>query len=768
MKKDALPYIRQSVKNYIEVVGNLIVFFPYFFSFIPLLKTLFYPWKHIVTKKEIRGFSFSEYFNRLLLNLMSSCIGASMRMSLISFFILFETIYILTLPITTIIYMVFVLPINTVFFLTQPTDEEVKEKRKNVFMASHCLKGENTLIVSSWFEELWSKEKVVQKWWDKKTLFSYPPLARDWAVGYTPTLDVYVEDLTSSTYQSTPRHIVGRKNELEEMQEVLSKSEEANIVLVGEEGVGKRTVLDALARLIYEGQTGKQLAYKRILKLNMEKILTTFTDMKQREQFFEELMDEATQAEQVIILIENIDKYCASNEGRIDLTGSFEKYARKSTIQFVGITTPFFYQRFIFSNEKMNRLFTRIDVKEIAKEEALSTILHIIPQFELKYNLTIPFETGKAVIEKSEFYITSIPFPEKAIELLDQTASHVYTKQEQKNAMKQKTVVFPELVDVVLTEKTHIPTRMTDDMRKKLLALEHLLEERVVFQSDAISQLSAAIRRSFILLGKRKKPLATFLFLGPTGVGKTETAKALSSIFFGNDSYLTRFDMSLYQSKDDIKTLVGSLESGQPGLLSKAIRELPYAVLLLDELEKAHADLINMFLTVIDEGYFTDGFGKRVDCKNLIIIATSNAGADFIYKQQGVLNKLSDAIQEQNVIDASQSATASLIDHLIQSHIFSPEFLNRFDGVISYNAISNDAIMSIAKKMSQSVQDTIFSLYQIKLSIKDETLLAAIQKHYNPRFGARNLEHVVTTEIEDKIATLLLEKKVGEGQTIIL
>jgi len=765
MKKDALPYIRQALKDYIEIVGNLIVFFPYFFSFLPLLKTLFYPWKHIVTKKEIRGFSFSEYLNRLFLNIMSSCIGASMRLSLISFFILFETAYILTLPITTLAYVVLFIPIQTVFYLTQPTEDELKEKKKSEFMASHCLEKKNVLVVSSWFEELWNKEKAVKKWWDKKTLFSYPPLARDWAVGYTPTLDLFVEDLTSSTYQSTPRHIVGRKNELAEMQEVLSKSEEANIVLVGEEGVGKRTVVDVLARLIYEGQTGKQLAYKRILKLNMEKVLTTYTDLKQREQFFEELMDEATQAERVILLVENMDKYCASGENRIDLTGSFEKYARQSTIQFVGITTPFFYQRFIFSNEKMNRLFTRIDVKEISKEEALSTILHIIPQFETKYNLTVPYETGRAVIEKSEFYITSIPFPEKAIELLDQTAAHTFTTN-QKNSSPKKISISPEQVDIVLTEKTHIPTRMTDEMRSKLLSLERLIEERVVFQSDAISQLSAAIRRSFILLGKRKKPLATFLFLGPTGVGKTETAKALSAIFFGSESYLTRFDMSLYQSKDDIKALVGSLESGQPGLLSKAVRELPYAVLLLDELEKAHPDLINMFLTVIDEGYFTDGFGKRVDCKNLIIIATSNAGADFIYKQQGVLNKLSDAIQD--TVDESQSATASLIDYLIQSHIFSPEFLNRFDGVISYNSISNDAIMSIAKKMSQSVQDTIYNLYQIKLSIKDETLLAAIQKHYNPRFGARNLEHVVTTEIEDKIATLLLEKKVGEGQTIII
>lgn len=762
MKKDALPYVRQSIRNYLEIVGNLVVFFPYFFSLVPLLQTLFYPWKHIVTQKEIRGFSFSELVNRILMNLISSGIGAAMRMSLISFCILFEFLYIVTLPLTTLLYLAVILPIQTALYLISPTEEEIKEKEKSEFMASHCLKSENSMAVSAWFEERYMKRQQARKWWDKHLLFSYPPLARDWAVGYTPTLDSYVEDLTSPAYQAIPRHIVGRKNELADMQEVLSKSTEANIVLVGEEGVGKRTVVDALARRIYEGQTGKLLAYKRILKLNMEKILMTHTDPKRREQFLEDLLAEAVSAGQVILLIENIDKYCAAGEGRIDLTTSLEKYARQSTIQFIGISTPFFYQRFIFGNEKMNRLFARIDVKEIAKNEALTTILHTIPQFEATYGVIIPYETARTVIEKSEFYITSIPFPEKAIELLDQVAAHTHT--EAQKTPHRPTVITPEQVDVVLTEKTHIPTRMTDEMRSKLLSLERLLEERVLFQTDAVSQLSAAIRRSFILLGKRKKPLATFLFLGPTGVGKTETAKALASLFFGNESYLSRFDMSLYQSKDDIKTLIGSLETSNPGLLTTSIRQQPYAVLLLDELEKAHPDLINIFLTVIDEGYFTDGFGKRVDCKNLIIIATSNAGAEFIYKQQAVMQKLSSVVE----VEQEKSQSESLVDHLIKQGIFSPEFLNRFDGVVSYNAISNDAIMAIAKKMSAAVQNTIMNLYNIKLQIKDETLLAAVQKHYNPQFGARNLEHVVTTEIEDRIATLLLEKRIGEGQTIII
>lgn len=775
MKKDITTQAKLFVKDYFEAVSALILFFPYFFSLVPLLSTLFYPWKRIITNKETRGFSFSEYCNRLLLNLISSLIGATMRFSLISFCLIFEFGYLLALPLITVIYFCVILPIQIGLYRIRPTIEEIREKNKKTFMASHCLKTENTIATSEWFEEVWAKQLIEKKWWDKKILFSYPPLARDWSIGYTPTLDAYVEDLTSSSYQATPHHVVGRKNELIQMQEVLSKSGEANIILVGEEGVGKRTVIDALARLIYEGQTGKQLAYKRILKLNMEKILTTYTDEKQREQFFESLLEEAVQAERVILLIENIDRYCASGEDRIDLTSSIEKFARQNAIQFVGITTPFFYQRYIFSNEKMSRLFTRIGVKEITKDEALSTILHIIPSFEAKYNFIIPYETGKAVVEKSEFYITAIPFPEKAIELLDQTATHVYTQMKE-NGAAQKMVILPESVDVVLTEKTHIPTSLTSDMKTKLLSLERLLEERVVFQTEAITALSAAVRRSFILLGRRKKPLASFLFLGPTGVGKTETAKALSAIFFGSESYLTRFDMSLYQSKDDIKTLIGSLESGLPGLFVKAIREQPYAVLLLDELEKAHPDLINIFLTVIDEGYFTDGFGKRVDCKNLIIIGTSNAGADYIYDQNKILNKINSVIAtggDTSPNEIARSPTAprndsKFIDYLIQNKLYSPEFLNRFDGVVVYNPISDNALLLLAKRMSGAVRDTIMSLYQIRIVVKDDTLVEIIKKHYNPAFGARNLEHIITQEIEDKIATMLLENKIAEGSVITL
>ncbi|PIY72447.1 hypothetical protein COY87_00895, partial [Candidatus Roizmanbacteria bacterium CG_4_10_14_0_8_um_filter_33_9] len=233
-------------------------------------------------------------------------------------------------------------------------------------------------------------------------------------------------------------------------------------------------------------------------------------------------------------------------------------------------------------------------------------------------------------------------------------------------------------------------------------------------------------------------------------VGKTETAKALSQLFFGGEKHLLRFDMSLYQTISDIPKLIGSIDSGIPGLLSKAIRETPYAVLLLDEIEKADKNLLNIFLTILDEGYFTDGFGKRVDCKNLIIISTSNAGADYIFQSGAALTQ------------------DMLIQHLISKALFSPEFLNRFDGVVLYNPITDMSIIALARKMIVSIKETIYSLYKIKVEVSETTLADIIKRGYNPAFGARNLDRIIAQELEDRIAKLILEKKVSEGETIQL
>lgn len=706
MRKSFWQYYRDSLHNFGEALINIFIFLPYFFSVSTLLKTLFQPWKNLIVKKTFVGFSFSDWANRFAFNIISRSIGAIMRLFIIAFYFILQTMSMIVLPFIALSFFLFT-PIFYLFSLTQKTVQEEKDIFKKRFIENHLINNENLSQVEKWFEEYYKQHIRKMTWWKLQNLFSYPPLARDWAVGYTPILDQYTVDLATPSYLHHIKNIVDRKKEITEIEQILTKSVESNVIVVGEEGVGKHTIIDALAKKIYLGKTNTTLMYRRILKMNMEKVLG--------EKNFEDLLKEAEQAKNIILFIDNIDKY-------VDLTNSIEKFTKSNLIQVIGVTTPSAYQNFVYSNEKINRIFNKVDVYEISLEEAENILLDAVYSFELLYNVFIPYETIKEVVEKSEFYLTSIPFPEKAVDLLDSAC--VYAKQK---------IVTPEIINIVLTEKTHIPTTISKQIKEKLLNLETLLFSKIIQQDEAVKKLSSALRRSFLLIGKRKKPLASFLFLGPTGVGKTETAKAIADVFFSNDidvqtghaPSLLRFDMSEFQSKYDIPKLIG--DSNDPGLLTSAIRKQGYGVLLLDEVEKADRDLINIFLTITDEGYFIDGLGKKVDCKNLVIIATSNA-------------------QSENV--------------------FSLEFLNRFDGIIKFESLNRESINILAKKIIAKISLDIFKLYKVKVFVSEKTIDLVSKKGFDPKFGARNLERTIRDEIEDKIAKFIFEGKTKPGETI--
>lgn len=767
-------FFTHSIKNFFNGLINIFIFLPYFFSVKTLFSTLFSPWKRIVSEKTRRGFSLADWFNRWSFDMISRGMGFVMRTSLIIFYFILQCLLIILLPIILLIYVI-LLPFLFLITLFSKTDEEMKQEAKQLFISRHMLKEENFQIVEQWFERDYAKNHINNEWWKLENLTATPPLARDWSIGYTPTLDEYTVDLTNSSYQThIYEHMIGRKKESKLIEDALSKSEEANVILVGEEGVGKHTIIHALVQRIFEGKVNNILSFKRVLEVNMEKVLTQHNDQKQREQFFEQLMQEAVQAKHVILLINNIDRYISYGENRIDLTTSLEKYGKTSDIQILGITTPFLYQKYVFSNDKISRLFTKIDVEEITNNEALQVLMDTNPHFEQRYKLYIPYETLIDTIDKSDFFITTVPFPEKAMQLLDTAC--VYTTETLK-----KNVVVPEVVDYVLSQKTHTPVTVTPAMKERLLKLEELLSARVVNQADAVRELSSALRRSFILLGKRRKPLATFLFLGPTGVGKTETAKAITNIFFGDEKYMLRFDMSLFQTKEDIPKLIGSIETQNAGLLTTAVREQPYGILLLDEIEKADKNLLNIFLTILDEGYYTDGYGKRVDCKNLMIIATSNAGAQHLF---ALLNNKTTPDINVTAISADAHATAipedvlhpnatslttnSLISYLIEKQVFSPEFLNRFDGVVAYHPLQNESAILIAKKMLSAVLGQIYSLYKVKVNVSDVLLRKITDEGYDPAFGARNMDRILREQIEDRVARMILEGSAKEGDVINL
>lgn len=725
MRDNFVRFTNNKLRDFGQALINLFIFLPYFFSITALLKTLFYPWKNLVSVKKTPGFSFSELANRFLFNLISRTIGFVMRISIVLFYFVFQAVLMIALPFVALGYFLF-LPLMYLEYLFQKTPLEIKEAAKKKFIQDHNLDPANHGLVADWFEDYYQNHVFRSKWWEIKNLMETPPLARDWSAGFTPTIDQYTTDLATPTYLHHIKNIVDRNEEISEIERNLSKNMESNVIIVGEEGVGKRTIIDALAKKIYLGKTTPQLMYKRILKLNMEKVFAEFSDRSKRESFFEDLLSEAANAHNIMLFIDDFEKY-------VDQASLFKKYADGPNLQIIGVTSPYSFQKDIFSNDKIARLFQKIEVHEVEKDEALRILLDASYEFETYHQVILPYETISDAVDKSEFYMTYIPFPEKAVDLLD--AACVYAK-----SRNMKTVT-PEIIKETLSEKTHVPALVTSEMKTKLLSLEKNLNEQVIQQTQAVNELSSGLKRSFLLMGKRKKPLATFLFLGPTGVGKTETAKAVAKTFFGDDK-LIRFDMSLYQSKNDIPKLIGDPLFSQPGLLSAAIREKPYGVLLLDEIEKANPDLLNIFLTLLDEGYFFDGTGHRVDCKNLLIIATSNAGSDAMFKDTGI----------------------DIVNYLVEAKIFSPEFINRFDAVIGYEPLTRQSIEILARKMVKKISEDVSKLYKVNVKVGEDTIYRLSTKGYDPRFGARNLERALRGGIENVISEKLLSGEVKEGE----
>ena len=738
-------FMKEKVSNFFQAIFNIFIFLPHFFSVNTLIKTLFYPWKRLVSQKETLGFSFEEWLTRLSFNLISRFLGFVMRLFMLIFYFFTQVFYILLLPLIILLFILFTPLIYIVAKIKKSEKIKYLEQKKG-FILKHSLTKETYPYTEKWFDHLYEKSREDKKWWKLKSLLSVPPLARDWAIGYTPTLDKYCIELTSAEYQSTERHIVGRINEVKEIEQVLSKTEEANVIIVGEEGVGKQTIVDAFSNKIYNGNSNAFLNYKRVLKINLESILKEFIDQKQREDFVEQLFKEAVSAGNIILVLPSFERYMSSAPGLVDLTIPIQKYAEKPTIQFIAITTPYMFEKFIFHNDKINQLFQKIDVKEISKKDAFTVLLNAALIFEKRYSITIPYETIEKTVQKSEFYITNIPFPEKAISLLDKTASRAY--------QNKKNIVSPDLIDYEISQITHTPTVIDENTKTILLELEKQLSSFVIGQEEAISKLASSIRRSFVLLGKRKKPLASFLFFGPTGVGKTETAKVLTKIFFKDENKMIRFDMSQFQSKEDIPNLIGDIKTQSPGSMTNAIRSNPYGVLLLDEVEKSNKELLNLFLTIIDEGYYTDGFGEKVDCKNLIIIVTSNAASDFIFKN--LASTVDETFQQKT------------INYLIEKGLFSPEFLNRFDGIVLFKPLNKESITKIAQNMINDLVNKYFESHNIIIEVSQQTFQNIILKGFNQQFGARNLQREILNQIGGFVDKKIIESSIKRGDKITI
>ncbi len=609
------------------------------------------------------------------------------------------------------------------------------------------LKKEDVENITSWLDVLEKRIEESKKFWTKENLLKFGSLGKDWASGFTVTLDQFSHDLSKAASRHIFNEIVGHKKEIDELQTALVKSSHSNALILGDPGVGRKSLVEALAQRCYLGASLEELNNKRIVELDMISLISRIQDPEKLETMLDDIFQEVLSSGNVILVIDNLDNFVENKivkPGTIDVSGILAKYLAMPRFQFIGISSFDGLHRKIEQNPAFLEYFRKIEVSEVSELETIKILQNLALGFELQYKILILYPAIREIVNLTGRYYPSTPFPKKAIDVLEEAA--VYVK-----SLKEK-VVQPHHIAQIISDKTQIPVGKMDFKEKSvLLNLENLIHQRIVNQEEAVTEISIAMRRARSGLQSKKRPMGVFLFLGPTGVGKTETAKALAQIYFNGEDKMIRLDMSEFQDIADIPRLIGAVSPvEQQGLLTTPVREKPFSLLLLDEVEKSHPNILNLFLQVFDEGHVTDGQGRKVMFTNTIIICTSNAAAPSIFK----------SVEAGEKIDKD-----ALLGSLFEKGTFKPEFINRFDAAVIFHPLSKENLMDIAQLMMASLAKSLKEK-DIEFVITEPLKAKIVELSYKPQYGAREMRRVVQDKIENKIAEALLSDKVVKGDKI--
>ena len=587
-------------------------------------------------------------------------------------------------------------------------------------------------------------------WWEKKrrdetTLepegFGRPGLALELVYGYTPTLNRYSIDLSAPREYS--HHLIGRENVVSQMERVLTGGH--SVVLVGEPGVGKKTVVLEFARRAASGNLGPELVHRRILEFDYNSLLSEATDLNQKKKNLSLALKEAAYAGNIILMVRDIHRLTHPEVEGNNFTDIFEQNMADRDLKIIAVTTPDDYERFIVPNMRLRKFLANVEVIPPTKQQAYEILMESAQDWEKKSGYTITLPTLRKILEGTDKYITETPFPEKALELLDSVI--LYCDQQ------QKTSVTVDDANAVLAEKTGVSfANLSEKDKGKLSKIEDIIHERLINQDAAVNLIAKTLRSKTVEVAKEKRPVGSFLFLGPTGVGKTETAKVLARVYFGSQDKILRYDMAEYVGSEGLERLIGSVNKNRPGVLTTSIKNNPTSLLLLDEFEKAPSEIFNLFLAILDEGMITDAFGKKIIARHLFVIATSNAGAEYIRQLVG------------RGVEA-EDLQKKVINYVLEKGIYTPELLNRFDGVIVYEPLNHDHLVKIAeillKEMAENLQNK-----GIKLMITRDLVESVAKDGYEPEFGARPMKRVINLILGDLLGKAILSDEIKDGDTI--
>ena len=637
----------------------------------------------------------------------------------------------------------------------------------------------------------------------------------------TPNLNQYGRDLTEMAREGKLDPIIGREKEIERVIQILSRRTKNNPALIGDPGVGKTAIAEGLAQKIIEGNIPEILKGKRVVTLDLSSMVAGSKYRGEFEERLKNVMNEIRESKNVILFLDEMHTIIGAGgaEGAIDASNILKPALARGEIQAIGATTLDEYRKHVEKDAALERRFQPVMVGEPTKEETLLILEGLRDKYEAHHKVKITDEAIKAAVELSDRYIADRFLPDKAIDLVDEAASKVRIKiftappdlkkmeeelaalekekaeaislqnyeraaelRDRLQQIRQKledsrknwndkaslkdSVVTEEDIAAIVSGWTGIPvTKLAEEESERLLNLESILHQRVIGQEEAVLAVSKAIRRARVGLKDPKRPVGSFIFLGPTGVGKTELSKALADALFGDENAVIRIDMSEYMEKHTVSKLIGSppgyvgYEEG--GQLTEKVRRKPYSVILLDEIEKAHPDVFNVLLQILDDGRLTDGKGRTVDFKNSVVIMTSNVGVSTIRKQ-AVLGFATSSNERE---DAYEKMKENVLEELKKT--FRPEFLNRVDEIIVFHQLQEEHIRKIVDLMLKSLLVRIKEM-NINVEVTDKARAFLAEKGYDQAYGARPLRRAIQKMVEDQLSEEMLKGKIKPGSEVLV
>jgi ATP-dependent Clp protease ATP-binding subunit ClpC len=637
----------------------------------------------------------------------------------------------------------------------------------------------------------------------------------------TPTLNQYGRDLNEMARDGKLDPVIGRDHEIERMIQILSRRTKNNPVLIGDPGVGKTAVAEGLAQRIYEGNVPEGLKDKRVVTLDLSSMVAGAKYRGEFEERLKNVMNEIRQVNNVILFIDEMHTIIGAGaaEGSIDASNILKPALARGEVQAIGATTLDEYKKHIEKDAALERRFQPVTVGEPSKEEALQILGGLRDKYEAHHKVKITDQALRAAVDLSDRYITDRYLPDKAIDLIDEAASRVRIKtftappdlkkledelaglekekseaislqdyekaakvrdreldikkqlESQKRSWSDKahstdSVVGEHEVATIVSSWTGIPvTKMAEEESERLLNLEKILHSRVIGQDEAVASVARAIKRARVGLKDPNRPVGSFIFLGPTGVGKTELTKALAEVLFGDESAMIRIDMSEYMEKHTVSRLIGSppgyVGYDEGGQLTEKVKRKPYSVVLLDEIEKAHPDVFNILLQILEDGRLTDGKGRTVDFKNTVVIMTSNVGSHTIKKQK-VLGFAASTDEKESVYEKMKD---NVMEELRSS--FRPEFLNRIDDIIVFHQLEEAHLKEIVEIMLESLLKRIREM-NIEIEASDDAKSLLMKKGFDQQYGARPLRRAITKLVEDQLSEELLKGTIKPGSKVLI